>query len=96
MELPDAIPLAVPFGFIVATAGLEEVHPAWLVILITEPSLNVPFPVNACEEPTATLAFAGVTAIEFSVALVTFNDPVATCPLNTAEMVTFPACMPVA
>ena len=90
VEVPAAIPLAVPFALTVATDGVEELQSTWLVIFITEPSLKVPFAVNTCEPPTLTAALPGVTAIEFRVALVTVIDAVPTWPLNTAEMVTLP------
>ena len=90
VEVPAAIPLAVPFGLTVATDGVEELQSAWLVMFITEPLLKAPFAVNACEPPTFTAALPGVIRIELSVALVTVIDAVPTCPLNTAEMVTLP------
>lgn len=94
--VPAAIPLADPFVSTVATEGLEEFHSAWLVMLITEPSLKVPFAVKAWPAPTLMLALPGVMLIEFRVALFTVRVAVPTCPLNTAEIVTAPGWIPVA
>ena len=90
VEVPVLTPLAEPLELMVATEGFEELHNTWLLMLITEPSLNVPFAVNVWAVPVLIDAFEGVTAIESSVAFVTVSDAVPTCPLNTAEIVTFP------
>src|SRR5438874_2590973 len=96
VAVPAAALVASPFALIVATLTLEEVHAACPVMPMTEPSLNVPAALNCCEAPTLMLALAGVTAIEFSVALVTVTVAVPTCPLNTAEIVALPGATPVA
>ena len=88
--VPAPSPLADPFALIVATDGFEELHEAWLVMLITELSLNVPFAVNAWPAPALMLALPGVMAMEFRVALVTVRVAVPTSPLNTAEIVALP------
>ena len=88
--VPVATPLADPFASIVATDGFEEFQSTWLVMLITELSLKVPFAVNVWLAPTLMLALPGVMLIEFRVALFTVRVAVPTCPLNTAEIVTVP------
>ena len=58
---------------IVATAGVADAHVTWLVRFCVLLSLYVPVAVNCCVVPFAIDGFAGVTAIDCSVAAVTVN-----------------------
>ena len=62
---------------IVAAAVLDEAQVTVLVMFDVVPLLNVPVAVNCSVLPAATEEFAGVTAIEVSVAAVTLRpvDP---------------------
>ena len=65
--VPADTPLARPAAVIVATAGLDEIHVAWLVIFSVLPSEYVPVAANGCEVPVRRVGFAGVTAMDVSV-----------------------------
>src|SRR6266851_8681541 len=70
----DPVPTAVarPAVLMVATpAAADELHVAVLVRFWVLPSLYVPVAVNCCVLPLAIDGFAGVTAMETSVAAVT-------------------------
>jgi hypothetical protein len=71
----DPVPtaLASPAVLIVATAAAEELHVAVLVRFCVLPSEYVPVAVNCCVLPLVIDAFAGVTAIDTSVAAVTVS-----------------------
>jgi len=75
--VPVATPVANPPAVIVATVVVTELHVAVLVKFCVELSENVPVAVNCCFVPLAIEGFAGVTAIDTSVAAVTVKvvDP---------------------
>ena len=58
---------------IVATDGVAEAHVTWLVRFCVVPSVYVPVAVNCWVAPLAIDGFAGVTAIDCSVAAVTVS-----------------------
>jgi hypothetical protein len=71
VEVPTPAPVARPAVVIVAVAVVPELHVTAPVKFWVEPSLNVPVAVNCCVAPLAIDGFAGVTAIDCSVAAVT-------------------------
>ena len=88
---PVAKPVVIPT---VAVAVSEDVHVDCVVTSFVELSENVPVAVNCCVPFTATVAVAGVTAIDTSVGapLVPVPDSITVCGLPCAEsvMVRFP------
>ena len=68
VEVPAVTPVASPAVVIVAKAVFVELHVTWLVIFCVLPSLYVPVAVNCCVAPTVIVGFAGVTAMDCSVA----------------------------
>jgi len=82
VDVPTFTAVAKPAALIVAFAGVPDAHVTLLVKFCVELSLNVPVAVNCCVFPAATDGFAGVTAIDDSVAAVTVSvvDPT-TAPL---------------
>ena len=96
VAVPAPALVAKPPDAIVATEALDELHTAVLVRFCVVPSLNVPVAVNCCVAPSAIEGFAGVTAIDCSVAAVTVNrvEPV-TLP-SMAATVTVPFATEVA
>jgi len=75
--IPPATPVANPPAEMVATLVVTELHTTELVRFWVELSENVPVAVNCSVVPFAIEGFAGVTAIDTSVAEVTVNkvDP---------------------
>jgi hypothetical protein len=82
VEVPAPTPVASPVLLIVATAPVPEAHTALLSTCVVL-SLNVPVAVNCCVPPLVIEGFAGVTAIDTSVAAFTVSV--------TAALVTVPA-----
>ena len=78
MLVPAATPVANPPAVIVATVVVTELQVAVLVKFCVELSEKVPVAVNCSVAPFAIEGFAGVTAIDTSVAAVTVKvvDPV--------------------
>src|ERR1700690_2098596 len=67
--VPGPWPVANPvFGPMATTPALLVVHATSLVTSCVPPSLNVPVAVNCCVPPAASVASAGVTAIDCNVA----------------------------
>ena len=73
VEVPTAAALASPAALIVAIVAVPELHVTVLVRFCVVPSLNVPVAANCCVAPLAIDGFAGVTAIDCSVAAVTVS-----------------------
>jgi hypothetical protein len=71
--LPGVMLVARPAGSMEAIAGAEEFHVAEVVRFWVLPSVNVPVAVNCCPAPSGTDGFAGVSAIETSVAAPTVS-----------------------
>lgn len=68
------VPLtATPVAPMVATAGVEDVHDAEVVMTLVLPSVYVPVAMNCWEVPRAIEADAGETAIETNAAPVTVS-----------------------
>src|SRR5258706_201021 len=67
VEVPAPTAVAKPVTLIVATVPVPEAHTA-LVSTCVELSLNVPVAANCCVAPLVIEGFAGVTAIDTSVA----------------------------
>ena len=88
--LPVATLLARPWPLMVAAAAVEELQMTEVVTSCVLESLKVPVAVNCLVVPTAMLEFAGVTAIETRVALVTVNDAVPLTDPEVAVMVAVP------
>src|SRR5260370_31595414 len=72
VEVPAPTAVAKPVTLIVATAPVPDAHTP-LVSTCVELSLNVPVAVNCCVAPLVIEGFAGVTAIDTSVAGVTVS-----------------------
>jgi hypothetical protein len=79
-----------PRLFMVAVAGLEEPQRTESVRSSVLVSLKVPVAVNCFVVPTAMLEFAGVTAIETNVALLTLSEAVPVTEPETALIVADP------
>jgi hypothetical protein len=94
--VPAATPVANPPAVIVAVPAVCELQVTVLVKFCVELSENVPVAVNCCVVPFAIEGFAGVTAIDTSVAEVTVSkvDPL-TVP-DVAMIVLVPAAFAVA
>jgi len=99
-----AVTVALPMSFAVAnplrvsdiTELLEELQETVLVMTCMVPSEKLPVAVNCCEVPRGTSGFAGVTAIDCKVALVTVNVVLPTMPPKVACMVEVPGASAVA
>src|SRR5216684_3780152 len=88
VPVPTAVPS--PVLLIVATVAVAEAHAA-LPSTCVELSLNVPVAVNCCVAPLGIDGFAGVTAMEVSVAAVTVSTAVfEVTPLCVAVMLVEP------
>src|SRR5277367_6196998 len=74
VEVPTPAPLASPAALIVAVAVVPDDQVTVEVRFWVEPSLNVPVAVNCCVAPLVIDGFAGVTAIDCSVAAVTVSN----------------------
>src|ERR1700722_13671676 len=94
----EPVPTAVarPAALIVATVTAEELHVAVLLRFCVVPSLNVPVAVNCCVPPFETEGFAGVTAIDTSVAAVTVSVVLPVMLLEAAWIVVEPVVTAVA
>jgi hypothetical protein len=73
VEVPTPAPVASPDVLIVAVAVVPELQVTVDVRFCVEPSLNVPVAVNCWVAPLVIEGFAGVTAIDCSVAAVTVS-----------------------
>src|SRR5260370_10865090 len=73
VEVPTPTAVASPVLLIVATVPVAEAHTALLSTCV-ELSLNVPVAVNCCVAPLLIDGFAGVTAMDTSVAGVTVSS----------------------
>jgi hypothetical protein len=96
VEVPTPAPLARPDALIVAVAVVPEVHVTVLVRFWVVPSLNVPVAVNCCVAPLVIDGFAGVTAIDCSVAAVTVSTVEPEIDEDAAAIVEVPTPAPVA
>src|SRR5277367_4667594 len=73
VEVPTPAPVARPAVVIVAVAVVPDDHVTLDVRFCVVPSLKVPVAVNCCVAPLVIEGFAGVTAIDCSVAAVTVS-----------------------
>jgi hypothetical protein len=96
VDVPTAAPVARPAAVMVALAVFDELHVTVLVRFCVVPSLKVPVAVNCCFAPFTIEGFAGVTAIDCSVAAVTVNPVDPTMEAEVAEIVEVPTAAPVA
>jgi len=94
--LPAATLLTMPCALMPATAAEDEVQSTDALMSWVLESLNVPMAANCLVVPTAMLEFAGVTAIETSVAAVTLSEAVPLTDPDVAVMVVVPLATPVA
>jgi hypothetical protein len=94
VAVPFATLVARPWPLMVATAAEEEVQSTELVMSCVLESLKVPVAENCFVVPTAMLEFAGVTAIDTSVAAVTVSDAVPLTDPDVAVIVVVPALTP--
>ena len=94
--VPVPTPVANPPEVIVATVVVSELHVAVLVRFCVELSENVPVAVNCFVVPLAIEGFAGVTAIDTSVAAVTVRVVEPLIAADAALIVLVPAATPVA
>ena len=95
VAVPADCPVTSPILSTLATLPDDELHVTAVVIDCVLPSLNVPVAEQASDDAGASTAVAGVTAMEVSVAELTFNgvDPVT--PSSVALMSAVPAPTPV-
>jgi hypothetical protein len=96
VEVPTPAPLARPAALIVAVVVVPEDHVTVLVRFCVVPSLKVPVAVNCCVAPLAIDGFAGVTAIDCSVAAVTVSKVEPLIDDDVAVIVELPTPAPVA
>src|SRR5271154_1854511 len=96
VEVPTPAPVASPDVLIVAAVVVAELHVTVLVRFCVEPSLNVPIAVNCCVAPLVIEGFAGVTAIDCSVAAVTVRSVEPLIDDDVAEIVEVPTPAPLA
>jgi hypothetical protein len=96
VELPTPAPVARPAALIVAVVVVPDDQVTLDVRFCVEPSLNVPVAVNCCVAPLAIDGFAGVTAIDCSVAAVTVRTVEPLIPPDVALIVEVPTPAPVA
>src|ERR1700684_1770615 len=94
---PTPVTVARPVDAIVAAAVFEDVHVTCVVRVCVVLSLEVPTALYCCVSPSATVADAGVTAIDCSVAAVTVSvaELLVTDP-DVALIVVLPTPAPVA
>src|SRR5258707_4301961 len=90
VEVPAPTAVAKPVTLIVATVPVPDAHTA-LVSTCVELSLNVPVAANCCVAPLVIEGFAGVTAIDTSVAGVTVSRVEPLMLPTVAEIVEVPA-----
>jgi hypothetical protein len=96
VEVPTPAPVARPAVVIVAIAVVPELHVTVPVKFCVEPSLNVPVAVNCCVAPLAIEGFAGVTAMDCSVAAVTVSTVEPEIDNDVAVIVEVPTPAPLA
>src|ERR1700735_1146437 len=94
--VPAATAVANPPVVMVATPVVAELQVTELVRFCVELSEKVPVAVNCCFAPTLTEGFAGVTAIDTSVAAVTVRVVEPLIAPETALIVLVPGAPPVA
>ena len=94
--VPVPTPVANPPAAIVATVVVTELQVAVLVRFCVELSENVPVAVNCSFVPFAIEGFAGVTAIDTSVAAVTVRVVEPLMPADVASILLVPAATAVA
>src|ERR1700733_10357251 len=90
VEVPTPAPVARPAALIVAVVVVPDDQLTFDVRLCVEPSLNVPVAVNCCVAPLVIDGFAGVTAIDCSVAAVTVSKVEPEIDDNVAVIVEVP------
>jgi hypothetical protein len=93
---PAFTPVARPVGLIVTSVASDELQVTEFVRFCVEVSLNVPVAVNCCVFPAGIEGFAGVTAIDTSVAFVTVSVVDPTTPPLVALIEELPAFSAVA
>ena len=93
---PRVRAVAIPAAVIDATVVSDEAHVTAPVMSCELPSENVPVAVNCWSVPRNRTAFAGVTAIETKVALVTVRVAVEEMLPELAEIVEAPGESPLA
>jgi hypothetical protein len=96
VEVPTPAPVTRPAALIVAVVVVPDDHVTVLVRFCVVPSLNVPVAVNCCVAPLVIDGFAGVTAIDCSVAAVTVRTVEPLIAPEVAVIVEFPTPAPVA
>src|SRR5271163_3222622 len=96
VEVPTPAPEAKPTALIVAVAVVPEDQVTLDVRFCVEPSLNVPVAVNCCVAPLVIDGFAGVTAIDCSVAAVTVRSVEPEIDDDVAVIVEVPTPAPLA
>jgi hypothetical protein len=96
VEFPTPAPVARPAALIVAIEVVPELQVTLEVRFCVVPSLNVPVAVNCCVAPLVIDGFAGVTAIDCSVAAVTVSTVDPEIAPDVALIVEVPTPAPVA
>src|SRR6202041_2628092 len=96
VDVPTPAPVATPVALIVAMDVAPEAHVTLEVRFWVVPSLNVPVAVNCCVAPLVIDGFAGVTAIDCSVAAVTVRTVEPLMDDDVAVIVEVPTPAPLA
>jgi hypothetical protein len=96
VEVPTPAPEAKPTALIVAVVVVPDDQVTVDVKFCVVPSLNVPVAVNCCVAPLVIDGFAGVTAIDCSVAAVTVSKVEPLIAPDVALIVEVPTPAPVA
>lgn len=92
--LPVAVLLTSACALMVATDGVDEVHNDDAVMSCVLESLKVPVAVNCLLAPIGIVEFAGVTAMDTSVAEVTVSEAVPLTEPEVAVTVVVPPLRP--
>ena len=96
VTLPRFPAVAMPLTVIDTVLFFDELQVTVPVMFCVLPSENVPVAVNCCNVPKGMDAFAGVTAIETRVALVTVRMALDETLPEVAVIVEVPAAIPIA
>ncbi len=96
VTVPRFEAVAMPLTVIDTMLFFDELQVTVPVMICVVPSENVPVAVNCCNVPRGIDAFAGVTAIETRVALVTVRIALEEMLPELAVIVEVPAAIPIA
>src|SRR6185437_1689727 len=84
LDVPGAAAVASPAALMVATVPFDDAQVTRLVRSPVEPSENVPVAWSCCVPPRDSVGFAGVTAMDWSVAVFTASPVEPVTPFSVA------------